>query len=72
MWSKPMDYPTDFALALLDIEKMEISILHTGNEENQFLVATEWANDGLIYLTDRKTSDLWQINPITKELQKRK
>jgi hypothetical protein len=70
MWSNVWDYPTDFQVALLDIDERSIHTLYSGNEEIRFFVPIEWTEEDLVYLIDRRSSEKWQINPLTGQLQK--
>ena len=71
MWSNVWDYPTDFQIARLDIEDESIHSLYSDNEEKKFFVPSEWVQEDVAYLVDRRTDKQWQINPITGKLQER-
>jgi hypothetical protein len=68
MWSNAWEYPTDFQVARLDIDDKSLHSLYSDNEENRFFIPTEWIEDDLVYLLNRRTEP-WQINPITGQLQ---
>jgi hypothetical protein len=70
MWSNVWEYPTEFQVARLDIDSKSIHSLYSDSEENRFFVPYEWVQEDLVFLHDRKSGKLWQINPLTGELQK--
>lgn len=70
MWSNVWDYPTDFQVARLDLADNAIHSLYSDTEENRFFVPTEWIEENLVYLVNRRIEP-WQINPFTGQLQER-